>query len=589
MLAAQNPFSQYFDVDGSPLDGGSIYYGTANADPQSSPVAVYWDAAGTQPAAQPIPTLAGYPVRSGTPAAVYVSGDHSLRVLNKRGAQVVYCASVAATSQAMATQNALASSGAGQGAAMVGFDWTLTYSTSTVGWALMTARYNILRYIPTAQWADILAGTSAYDATANIAAALAAENTLTLPPGRIRGEWNLAGLSAKSIIGAGRAVTVLQNVDNTPVITLSNAIGPCQAHRIEHLSISNRDSVAYSTCDGILITGGDTYQQEFNRFSDLQISGFRYGISVTARLIWTSFTDMHLSGCTDGFHCDTTGNVSELTFRNVRFGSNSAYGLYAKKDAGDALSGWKFDGCTFEVNGLNGVRVSGAASGPAGWRFSGCYTEFNATSLAFGATAPYKANIFIDAAICIGISIDACTLYGATGNNPDYGVIITSPNASGRIGPCRAGTYASAFVRVDSGYVIVDPQGGGITSIEGVNALGVVGELLTQITGTLTGCTTAPTGTLRVSVQGNQVTLDFPAIEGTSSSTAATITGLPTYARPLATRTCIVAVKDNGAISLGLAQIDAAGVITLQPSVGGGSFTASGTKGIRPQSITYIK
>ena len=50
MLATQPPFGQYFDTNGTPLDNGAIYFGTANVNPLASPVAVYWDAAGTMPA-----------------------------------------------------------------------------------------------------------------------------------------------------------------------------------------------------------------------------------------------------------------------------------------------------------------------------------------------------------------------------------------------------------------------------------------------------------------------------------------------------------------------------------------------------------
>lgn len=93
MLATVSPFPQYFDTDGSPLTGGSIYFGSANLNPETNPVTVYWDAAGTQPASQPIATLNGYTVRNGAPAVVYATGDYSITVRNKRGATVFYAAS----------------------------------------------------------------------------------------------------------------------------------------------------------------------------------------------------------------------------------------------------------------------------------------------------------------------------------------------------------------------------------------------------------------------------------------------------------------------------------------------------------------
>ena len=55
-LATDAPFKQYFDLDGSPLDGGRIYFGVANENPETDPVTVYWDAAATQPAPPSIST-----------------------------------------------------------------------------------------------------------------------------------------------------------------------------------------------------------------------------------------------------------------------------------------------------------------------------------------------------------------------------------------------------------------------------------------------------------------------------------------------------------------------------------------------------
>lgn len=85
MIAIEAPFPQFFDKNGSPLDGGHLYFGTPNQNPETNPVAVYWDAALTQPAAQPLRTLNGYIVRNGTAARVYTSADYSLTVRDKRG------------------------------------------------------------------------------------------------------------------------------------------------------------------------------------------------------------------------------------------------------------------------------------------------------------------------------------------------------------------------------------------------------------------------------------------------------------------------------------------------------------------------
>jgi hypothetical protein len=116
MLQIQSPFQQLFDTNGSPLDDGYVYIGTANANPETSPIAIYWDDAGTIPAAQPLRTLNGYIVRSGTPARVYTAlEDFSMTVKDRQG-RVVFSVLDATSDSNLTT--ALASS---SGSSLVGF------------------------------------------------------------------------------------------------------------------------------------------------------------------------------------------------------------------------------------------------------------------------------------------------------------------------------------------------------------------------------------------------------------------------------------------------------------------------------------
>ena len=87
-LSIQPTFPIFTETDGLPLENGYIWIGTANLDPQGNPINVYWDAALTISAAQPIRTLNGYPSRNGTPARMYVDSDYSIRVQNSKGSLV---------------------------------------------------------------------------------------------------------------------------------------------------------------------------------------------------------------------------------------------------------------------------------------------------------------------------------------------------------------------------------------------------------------------------------------------------------------------------------------------------------------------
>jgi hypothetical protein len=93
-LSIQPTYPIFTDIDGQPLENGYIFIGTANLNPQTNPINVYWDAALTIQATQPIRTLAGYPSNSGTPARLYVNSDYSIRVQNRNGS-LVYSAPTA--------------------------------------------------------------------------------------------------------------------------------------------------------------------------------------------------------------------------------------------------------------------------------------------------------------------------------------------------------------------------------------------------------------------------------------------------------------------------------------------------------------
>lgn len=92
-IAVNPPFPLFTDADGQPLDDAYIYIGTANQNPVSNPITVYWDAALTITAAQPIRTSGGYPVYNGSPARFYTNSDYSILLRDKNGAFIYTAAS----------------------------------------------------------------------------------------------------------------------------------------------------------------------------------------------------------------------------------------------------------------------------------------------------------------------------------------------------------------------------------------------------------------------------------------------------------------------------------------------------------------
>lgn len=93
-----NPVPFFIDTRGAPLDGGYVYVGVADADPEIDPIGVFWDKDLTIVAAQPLRTIGGLIVNGTTPAdAFYAEDDFSMRVTDAGDVQVFYSASVYAS------------------------------------------------------------------------------------------------------------------------------------------------------------------------------------------------------------------------------------------------------------------------------------------------------------------------------------------------------------------------------------------------------------------------------------------------------------------------------------------------------------
>jgi hypothetical protein len=86
-VSALNPFVCYLGIDGQPLDGGYLNFGLANQDPVTRPVDIFWDAALSVPASQPVRTLGGFASNNGARANVYTAGDFSIRVADRNNVQ----------------------------------------------------------------------------------------------------------------------------------------------------------------------------------------------------------------------------------------------------------------------------------------------------------------------------------------------------------------------------------------------------------------------------------------------------------------------------------------------------------------------
>lgn len=85
-----SPFEQLFDENGTPLDAGYIYIGVSHLNPETNPIAVFYDADMTIPVSQPIRTTNGYVLNAGSPAILYVNSDYSVKVKDVNSVQIYY-------------------------------------------------------------------------------------------------------------------------------------------------------------------------------------------------------------------------------------------------------------------------------------------------------------------------------------------------------------------------------------------------------------------------------------------------------------------------------------------------------------------
>ena len=205
-LSIQPTYPIFTDIDGQPLEAGYVWIGTANLDPQTNPVQVYWDAALTILAPQPIRTLAGYPSNSGTPARLYVNSDYSIRVMNRNGSTVYSAPTATERYNAAVISQILGSN--------------VTFIQSGAGAEERTMQnkardhVSVFDFMTETQIANIQAGVSTDD-TAEIQAAIDAHDCVYFPPGTYR-VTHIDLRSNSYIFGDGKVSKIKQIIGTLP-------------------------------------------------------------------------------------------------------------------------------------------------------------------------------------------------------------------------------------------------------------------------------------------------------------------------------------------------------------------------------------
>lgn len=172
MLPVESPFKTYTGLDGKPLNNGYVYFGLPNENPITSPIIVYWDVEGTIPAAQPLRTVNGYIMRSGTPANVFVDGAYSELVQNAKKIQVFYAKTSDEFSIASLITQTVGDLGTSGGSAKIGYLPSGSGAVPTDVQSKLRETISILDFVPKSERAAVIAGTSTMDLTAAIQQAI---------------------------------------------------------------------------------------------------------------------------------------------------------------------------------------------------------------------------------------------------------------------------------------------------------------------------------------------------------------------------------------------------------------------------------
>jgi hypothetical protein len=217
-----------------------VWIGQANLDPQTNPISVFFDAALTIPAAQPIRTISGYPANAGTPGRLYVNSDYSIRVQDSKGS-LVYSAP-AATERIGDIS-----------AAIVNFSQSATYPTASIGFALQKTRVAVTDDPFNANGDGVTDDTAAIQAAIDFVFA-AGGGEVFFPKGvylvsamlEMRDNVSLRGIGDESQI---LATTDIVTLGNTPATVSTQLVG-----------VVVTDLFLYNTINGVK-TNYDVYFQ----------------------------------------------------------------------------------------------------------------------------------------------------------------------------------------------------------------------------------------------------------------------------------------------------------------------------------------
>lgn len=493
------------------------------------------------------------------------------------------------------------------GAGLVGYSASVSYASGTVG-AVLSQQTVSVKSAP-----FNAAGDGVTDDTAAIQAAINAVQGTTeglyFPHGTYLVSGTLSITAAIHIFGAGRFATAITWASTT--LNVFNVASNNQVYFAEMTLLGPSGSTA-----GAAITvAGSSTQNTLSIFRDL---GFSLGFN---SIVFTAAQQWVIDSC-DFLAFAGIAVTIQNTF-NVDFGDNTIIACYF----GSAVSGAECirhissGGLRVIDNKINTAAIgyhmllaSGAATSNLiiqGNSFESCSTaciQFNSSGGgATFAVFSIVGNTLDISPICINapdasswlsrglVSSNVMSILSSGGTGVAFNQV-SNANIIANYIEGNGGTSNGITVGASSSNLGVGPNfyfnltnnlvnaGSASNIIENDTAQGTFTATLTGVSGTVTA-------TVEYAIKGYLVQLDIPALTGTSTSTACTITGIPAGLQPANNKSFAVFTEDNGTITVSQATVaGGGGTITLAkgttPST---TFTNTGTKGLSsPVTMQYL-
>ena len=359
-LSIQPTFPIFTDIDGQPLESGYIWIGTTNLNPITNPITVYWDAALTLAAVQPIRTIGGYPVNSGTPARLYVNSDYSIQVQNRNGS-VVYSAP-AATERLSGVVIEISST-------------DVSFLQAGTGAVTRTAQAKMRDAVSVKDFGAV--GNGVADDTAAIQAAMDASSGVHFPIGTYKISSSLQMNDNNFVFGEGRGSQITST--HNGVVFKGKAVTPASGTNVRRYSGGGRDFSIYGPGTGLsasialdmrgctmfkwcnvliqnINTGvahGDGYSSYYNEYHAVDISTVQYGYYNTTLGNENAVFGGRVNNC-------TTGTVDSDNSHNKYFGLAVETFTSGHVINGAAAVGTNYISSRLE-NGTTGININSNA------------------------------------------------------------------------------------------------------------------------------------------------------------------------------------------------------------------------------------